>query len=541
MNLTSIPHSRIPQSTDLLLDYLYHYERVAPFYSASPFAAASYVTLAAQVGKLSFARGQVAAILQRQNEFFGCARPTFDNIDRLRDAGTFAVVAGQQVGLFAGPAYTLYKALTAIRLAQSLAKQGISVVPIFWLASEDHDLEEVAETEILGNEHELVSLREEGERPAPACPVGQVKLSLGVTALLDRLEATLAPGPPRDQLLHDLRQAYQPGATWAQAFGRLLARMLSRWGLILLDPLDAEIHSLCAPVYRRALERAAEIREQLRERSSALLRAGYQVQVRVGDDSTLLFVERHGNRTALRQEGGGFSVNDAGKLTPAALSAWLQQNPLEFSPNVLLRPIAQDLLLPTVAYVGGPSEIAYLGQAQAIYPVFGRPMPVVFPRAGFTLIDHRLGRWLEKYESTVEDVWQGEEHLSRRMAAAGPAEGWTARFGQTQQDLGQSLTQLRQELEGFDPTLAAALDGAREKMLYQLEKLKGKISRAAVGRSTLLARHQQALRNALLPHGDLQERRIGGIYFLGRAGYGLLEALLAQIKTDSSDHHVVGY
>ena len=158
-----------------------------------------------------------------------------------------------------------------------------------------------------------------------------------------------------------------------------------------------------------------------------------------------------------------------------------------------MRPIVQDLLLPTVAYVGGPSEIAYLGQAQAIYATFGRPMPVIFPRASFTLVDHRLQRWLEKYALTLEDVWQGEEHLNRKMAAAGPAEGWTARFDQTQQDLARSLGQLRQDVEALDPTLVAALDGAREKMMYQLEKLKGKISRAAVGRSTLMARHRQAL------------------------------------------------
>jgi len=540
MNLTSIPHSRVPSSSNLVLDYLCHYDRVAPFYNGSPFEPASYVTTAKEVGRLSFARDHVAEILQRQNELFGCEATTFDSIDRLRDPGTLAVVTGQQVGMFSGPAYTLYKALTAMRLAQSLAEQGLAAVPIFWLASEDHDLEEVAEIDVLDHEHELISLREEGERPAPACPVGCVKLSSEVSALLDRLEATLPPGPPRDQLLRDLRQAYQPGATWAQAFGRLMARLFSRWGLILLDPLDAEVHALSAPVYRRAVKHAAEIRGQLQERCAALLDAGYPTQVYVGEDSTLVFVEQRGNRLALRQQGKEFSVNDA-TLTLADLGAWLEQRPLEFSPNVLLRPIVQDLLLPTVAYVGGSSEIAYLAQAQAIYRFFGRPMPVAFPRASFTLVDQRLARWLNKYGLTVEDVWQGEEHLSRRMAAAGPAEGWAARFDQTQQHLGQSLGQLRQELEGFDPTLVAALDGAREKMTYQLEKLKGKISRAAVARSTILARHQRALLSALLPQGELQERRISGVHFLGRAGYALLETLLARISTDSSDHQVVSY
>ena len=168
-------------------------------------------------------------------------------------------------------------------------------------------------------------------------------------------------------------------------------------------------------------------------------------------------------------------------------------------------------------------------------------MPVIFPRAGFTLVDHRRQRWLEKYALTLEDIWQGEEHLNRKMATAGPVENWTGRFDQTQKDLARSLGQLRQDVETLDPTLVAALEAGGEKMMYQLEKLKGKISRAAVGRSTLMARHQQALLNSLLPHGDLQERRISGIYFLGRAGYGLLESLMTQIRVDSSEHHVISY
>jgi len=541
MNLTSIPYSRIPQTTDLLLDYLYHHERVVPFYNGSPFDPASYEKLALGVQRVSFARDQVADILQRQNESFGCEHATFANINRLRETGTFAVVTGQQVGAFSGPAYTLYKALTAIRLAQSLSEQGIPAVPVFWLASEDHDLEEVAEAEVLGEDHQPVMLRAEGEKSAPQCSVGYVKFSPAVDALLDRLEATLPPGPPRQQLLQDLRESYRPGVTWSQAFGRLLARLFSRWGLILLDPLDETVHALSAPVYGRALELSTEIRGRLRERSSAMLRAGYQAQVHTGEDATLLFVERRGNRLALRQEGEEFSVNHEERFTRAELRVWLSKSPVEFSPNVLLRPIVQDLLLPTVAYVGGPSEIAYLGQAQAIYPAFARPMPVIFPRASFTLVDHRLQRWLEKYDLTLEDVWQGEEHLNRKMAGAGPAEGWMARFDETQQGLARSLGQLRQDVETLDPTLVAALEGGREKMMYQLEKLKGKISRAAVGRSTLLARHQQSLLHSLLPHGDLQERRISGIYFLGRGGYGLLESLLTQIRADSADHHVISY
>jgi len=208
---------------------------------------------------------------------------------------------------------------------------------------------------------------------------------------------------------------------------------------------------------------------------------------------------------------------------------------------VLLRPIVQDMLLPTVAYVAGPSELAYLGQAQVLYAALGRPQPVAFPRAGFTLVDGRTQRLLEKYRLSVEDVWQGEEHLRRKIAAAAFSEGWSERLDQSERDLAGLLDRLRQDIEKIDPTLLDALKHAEEKMRYQMERIRGKLSRAALQRSELLTRHEQALLQFLLPHKDLQERRVGGIYFLGRSGYSLLDRLYERIQIHCSDHQVFNY
>jgi bacillithiol biosynthesis cysteine-adding enzyme BshC len=537
----SILYSRVPHSSALVLDYLYHHDRVARFYNGAPFDFSSYRTLAAQLQGLDECRRQLAPILARQNEAFGCSEPTFANIRRLSEPGTFAVVTGQQVGLLSGPAFTLYKALTAVRLAQSLTAQGLSAVPVFWLATEDHDLEEVAEAAVLDEEYNLVPLRDRGERPAPRSPVGDVRLTPEILAALDRLETSLPPGPPRDQLLRDLRETFQPGATWGGGFARFLARLFSRWGVIMLDPLDEAVHRLSAAVYASALERAADLRARLLERSSTLIRHGYHAQVHVAEDSTLVFLTREGNRLPLRQRDGEYWLEETGPASLAELKAWLDNRPLDFSPNVLLRPLVQDMLLPTLAYVAGPSELAYLAQAQVLYEAFGRPQPIVFLRAAFTLVDHRIQRLLEKYRIGVEDVWQGEEHLSRKIAAAGFAGGWSERFDQSERDLAQLLERLHQDVETLDPTLLDTLRHVKEKMTYQLERLKGKLSRAALGRSELLVRHEQSLRRFLMPHQDLQERRVSGVYFLGRAGYELLDRLLAQTETRCSDHQVLGY
>jgi bacillithiol synthase len=544
-NYMSLPYSKVPKSSNLLRDYLYRYERLDRFYSGPPFEPPSYSRLAKDLQSFSGPRKQLVEILHAQNKVFGASKETFENIRRLSDPDTFAVTTGQQVGLLSGPAFTLYKALTAVRLSQSLSSQGLKTVPIFWLATEDHDLEEVSSASVFDDEYELIHLRDSGERPAPHSPVGRVKLTSEITAQLERLESVLPPGDFRQRLKDDLQAAYQPGVLWGQAFGSFMARLFGRWGVILLDPLDEAVHRLTVPIYQEALERASEFYAGLQDRSQALVKAGYHAQVHIGDQSTLVFAERDGNRLPLHQHANPgektFFTDDSENLPLADLDAEIKNRPLSFSANVLLRPVVQDLLLPTVAYVAGPSELAYLGQAGVLYSAFKRPMPVIFPRAGFTLVDHRIERWLEKYRLTVEDVWQGEEHLSQRIAATAFAEGWSERFGQAEEDLAALLGRLRKDIEILDPTLLDTLKHAEEKIVYQVERLRGKITRAALSRSEVLARQKHALLRALLPEKELQERVVSGVYFLGRAGYGLLDRLLEQIPADCSAHYILNY
>ncbi len=535
-----ISFNQVPKSSRLLLDYLYSFDRIAGFYNGSPFMLSSYQSLADRLPNSSASREALTRILEQQNRAFGSTPAVFENVAKLRQPETFAVVTGQQVGLFGGPAFTIYKALTAVRLAQWLSDQGLPSVPVFWLATEDHDLEEVARTVVFDENYQLVPLENDGERPAPRSPVGRVKLTNGVTETLKRLETTLPVGPGRDPTMRDLRESYVPGRTWGEAFGQLMARLFGRWGVILVDALDRELHQLSSHIYGLAIEQAASIRQKLLERSRALVRCGYHAQVHVAEDDTLLFLLTDGDRLPLHQTGGGFARGTDQKLSDDDLKNLLAAHPDCFSANALMRPIVQDTLFPTIAYIAGPSELAYLGQSHAIYQVFGRPMPVVFPRAGFTLADRKTQRFLEKYNVSVEDVWQGEEHLNRKLAD-GSSGGWAERFDMSERELAALLERLRIDIEHLDPTLLDTLKHAEEKMKYQLERLRGKLSRAAVQRSDLIARHHQILRRFLFPENDLQERQVCGAYFLARAGYELLDQLLDRIPVDSADHQVVVY
>jgi bacillithiol biosynthesis cysteine-adding enzyme BshC len=540
MNAT-FPYTRVPHSSALYLDYLYHFDRVAPFFSGSPFDTSSYRTVANRLQGVDGVRGQVSEILRKQNQGFESGEATFESIERLAKPGTLAVVTGQQVGLLSGPAFTLYKALTAVRLAQWLSEQGLPTVPVFWLATEDHDLEEVAQVAILDDEYNLVALRDPGERPATHSSVGYVRLSQEIGSTLHRLEALLPPAEARERLLRDLQAAYAPGVTWGQAFGRLMARLFGRWGVVLLNPLDKDMHRLTAHVYHQALTESPGIHERLEQRSRELVRTGYHAQVHVATDSTLVFWARDGNRRPLERRDGGFVLDESEKVSLEQLQLALENQPLTFSASALLRPVVQDVLLPTVAYVAGPSELAYHGQTQVLYPFFRRPQPIIFPRAGFTLVDHRIQRLLEKYRLTVEDVWASEEHLRQKIAAVGFAEGWSERLDQSEGDLIALLERLRGDIQTLDPTLLDTLKRAEEKMKYQMERLRGKITHAALQRSEVLLRHAQSLMRFLLPNRELQEREVSGVYFLARAGYELLDRVLAQIRIDSSDHQVVGY
>jgi bacillithiol synthase len=544
MDCVSLPYSRVPKSSKLLVDYLEQYERVGRFYNGSPFLPETYQGLRQQLKDFKTDRNTLVEILQRQNAAFGAGHGTLENIRRLADPETFAVVTGQQVGLFSGPAFTLYKALTAVRLSQSLNARRLKTVPIFWLATEDHDLEEVAQTYILNDDYAPVHLHDPGLRAAPQSPVGRVKLTEAINDQLKLLESMLPPGDERAQLLEDLRAAYQPGVTWSQSFAQFLTRLFGRWGVILLDPMDETIHRLSAPVYQEALRRAGELRSLLQDRSTELVKAGYHAQVHIAEDFTLLFAERDGNRLPVHSstsDGKQFSIGDGQTASLDDLLSEIENRPLNFSPNVLLRPVVQDILLPTIAYVAGPSELAYLGQSQVLYSAIGRPMPALFPRSGFTLVDRRIERWMEKYQVAVEDVWRGNEHLSQRIASTAFAEGWSERFDQTERDLADLLSRLKQDIEVLDPTLLDALNHTEEKIQYQIERLKGKITRSALSRSEVLARHEHALLRAIMPERELQERLVSGVYFLGRAGYGLLERLLDQIPADSSDHRIMSF
>ena len=347
-------------------------------------------------------RERVTAILEHQNKSWNASAKTLANLDRLRK-GAAAVVTGQQVGLFGGPMFAIYKALTAVRLAEEATAAGVDAVPVFWLATYDHDLAEVNHVSIPGNDGILQTLSTKSHR-IPGAPVGTVRLGEEIVPLVDQAVSLLGDS----DAAHFLRETYQPGETLGTAFARLYARIFADWGVILLDASDGELDRVAEPIYRAAIERAGELSSALLARGEALEAAGYHQQVKVTSSSVLLFTLQQGARTAIHRRVNGdtseFVIgNDAGaeKLSQGDLLNRIRSSPELFSPNVLLRPIVEDFLLPTLAYTGGAAETAYFAQAGAVYEaLLGRVTPIV-PRFSATIVEPKIQRLIERHEIAV--------------------------------------------------------------------------------------------------------------------------------------------
>jgi bacillithiol biosynthesis cysteine-adding enzyme BshC len=537
MDCHQIKQTVVGRSSRLFGDLLYRFDRAQSFYSFNPFDRESFFRAARELSYPQASRAAVAAALQQQAAAFGAGEPSRRNIDRLH-RGAAAIVTGQQVGLFGGPAFALYKALTAIRLAAWLTGGGLDCVPVFWLAADDHDLEEVNHAYLLDAEHRPQRIADPGAPHPAGAPVGRIRLSAGIGQSVERALTLLPESPGKEQIAAALEQAYRPGETFSSAFGRLMARLLEPFGIILLDPTHPALRGLAAEVFRQAIVSAAELCDALLERNRQLVKAGYHTQVHVTEQSTLLFIERDGRRTALQRSGDEFAAGNQA-LSPGELLALLERRPQDFSPNALLRPVVQDTLLPTVAYVGGPAELAYMAQAAPLYRRLLGRVPVVFPRAGFTIVGSPVRQLLGLYGLEITDVAAGPQRLREKMGLRFLPPELATGFAEDERRLNALLADVRRRLEPVDHTLAEAAALAARKMSYQLEKLKRKAGRAAARSSGELERDAAIIENVIHPHKEPQERFYSGISLLARFGLGLLDELYARVPIDDPDHRVL--
>jgi bacillithiol biosynthesis cysteine-adding enzyme BshC len=480
---------------------------------------------------------RIVSALEAQNARWGASDARAAGLAALA-RGAATVVTGQQVGLFLGPLYTVYKAASAIRVARALAAEsGTPVVPVFWLQTEDHDLAEIATCVVVRAQHEPLRL------VVPAASdnrmsIAHLQLPHEIDACMAALERELGNLPHARAHLERLARHYRAGASWGDAFAGLLAELFEPEGLLLIDPRDPLFALEAAAVHHKALARAEVIADALGEQCARLERAGFATTVHVRKSAPLSFFHADGSagpRHRLAVSPQGFvEIGSERTHTREALLAAVERDPLCFSTSALLRLILQDTLLPTAAYVGGPAEVSYFAQLAPLYAAFGIDMPIVVPRARLRVVEASTARLLERLGLAPDAASQSEEALLRQLAADGGSES-----RQPAPELFE-----RALLDGFERVLSAALSEIAShaaQLTAPLAKTRDKLRLTAAKLSEkyrgVLAREDQArvhdvqrLKRLLQPDDLPQERVYGLAYFAARYGErAFIEAVLTAI------------
>jgi bacillithiol biosynthesis cysteine-adding enzyme BshC len=490
-------------------------------------------------------RAALCDALERMNRGWLASEETIANIELLRADDCIAVVSGQQAGLFGGPLYTIYKALSAVKLAECLTQRGIKAVPVFWIATEDHDFEEVATAHFIDRDCTLAAVSVPAEIHAEGSPVGKAILDQSIEATVDKLLQSLPQTEFSEELSKLLREAYRPQQKFGDAFAQVMMKLTGSRGLILLDPLDSELKRLAAPLYAEAARRAHEIARAIVTRSREL-EAGYHAQVTPSENSFPLFLHSEdGARHALtRTENGKYHAKgqESGgedEYSAEELADWAAREPERFSPNVTLRAVVQDYLLPTIAYYGGAAEIAYFAQTAEVYRILERPATPILPRASLTFVRKHTWRSLERYGVRLTDFFEGLDHVIAKVVEKYLSQETSATFEHTTQTFNHELDTLQEQLRRVDPTLADALDKGRRKINYQIDGLRTRFNRAQVGRDEAVNRQLEHAFDLLYPGKTLQERQINVTSFIARHGHYFIDWVFDAIDLASNDHRIV--
>lgn len=541
--MSSLPFSEIPHQSRLFIEYQRDPVSLKRFY---PNTVTSFDQISEFIPEVlanyKADRDVLCEALTEINVKFGAGEKTLQNIEMLRSPDAVAVVTGQQAGLFSGPLYTIYKALSAIRAAECLRGQGFKAVPVFWVATEDHDFEEVSKTFVIGRKGELVESKTEPNHCHENLPVGYIKIDETIKQGIRELIDSLMPTEFTDEVRTLLEDCWKPDEYFGDAFGKLLTHLVGKRGLIILCPLNEKLKRLAAPIYVGAIKRSAEIVDALRKRSDELVADGYAAQVLVAEDYFPLFWQAADDtRNALKKtEKGTFRKKDGSReFTLDELAEIADREPIRFSPSVVLRSVVQDYILPTVCYFGGAAEIAYFAQSGEVYRILDRPATPILHRQSFTFVESKNARTLAKYDLELTDLFEGFDNLLPQIVEEYLNADSAKIFADVEEKINAQLNRLDQDLSRIDATLAENLAKRRRKIIYHIGAMRHKFHNVQVCKDEVTRQQIEAMFAALLPHKHLQERSLNITYFLNRYGFNFVDWIDSAIDLDDRGHRLV--
>ena len=526
----------------LFVDYESAYDRVAKFYNGNFKEPSDLKRIIEQVGKKPRDRSTVVRVLSDQNKEFHCSIRTLANIDLLHEDNTFAIVTGQQVGMLSGPLYTLYKIITVLKLTDKLNNNHpeYHFVPIFWLEGEDHDFDEVNNVKVVGhdNQPKKVEYLVNGKPlDKNIGAVGEVELDSFTDAFFKELEEALINTEFKQKLFDTIRHFYQRGTTLNKAFVGLINQFFENSGLIFLSPNNKDLKKIMSPLFQREINEHPKVCKLVIDRS-AELEQRYHAQVKAKAINLFLFDK--GGRYLIEPHENDFTLKGTRRhLTLDELRQIAGETPELLSPNVVLRPICQDAILPTAVYVAGPHEVAYFAQFKPVYEFFDLPMPIIYPRASATILEEKLESILEKFDLELTSFFGNLETVLRTVSEQISDIKVDDLFQRVGGQIKESLNELKFGINSIDPTLLGALETTASKIEFQLNVLKEKTINAQKKRNEIALKQVEKVASNVLPFGGLQEREINVTYFMNKYGSDFVKWLTEEVRIDLFKHQVI--
>jgi len=529
------------KNNKIFQDFINNPQKISEFYPLYYKDNFAWQTIIDNVKSKNADYNELCNALERQNSDFGITQNTADNIKRLGSGSSFAVVTGQQTGIFTGPLYTIYKALTAVKLSQYLSeKYQADFIPIFWVESNDHDLREANHINLLNSNSDIVKIEYNPSQYTPDSSMKDVIIDDTFALIIDELEKFLPNTEFKSEIFRIIRDSYQPSKSISYGFGRMMSHLFGKYGLVLMDPSDQEIKKLMLPIFQKEIENPLKSVEIINNAGENLRALGYESQIEKTDDSTCIFIEIDGVRRKLYYRNDRFEFDCFDMvLSKSELSETLQIAPWRFSPNVALRPVIQDYLLPTVAYIAGPGETAYFAQLKQLYSYFDVNMPIIYPRASLTIIEGKVQRVMEKNNLEISDLLENYDKLFSRLSREHAPVEIEVLIESSRSSIEKIFQSLSVELSSIDPNLANIVESARKKTDLQISILKDKAYQSQRGREEVTRNQIKRACMNVFPEGKPQERVFNIVQYLNLYGTKFLDDLMSIISIEDIGHSVL--
>lgn len=536
MNLTQISFADLPFNK-LFQDYTLNFDTLSPFFQINPF---SEKDIESAIHSYNFhnSRDKTVELLKQYNKQFGAGKKTIQSIEKLKREDSVAVVTGQQLTLFGGPLFTVYKILTAIHFAKEWEeKYDITCVPVFWMADEDHDYEEVSAIGLPQTEDHKTFQLDRNSKAEPR--VAEIEIDERFNDFKKRVVENQFDTDFTDQLWRKFDSCYQSGTPFGTAFGKLILALFADHGILLAGTAHPAIKKHLIPTLKSAVENVEGQYQDLKDQTDELISNGYHGQVQL-QPSNLFWIDGERNRIKLSYENSNWTADGADKTwSSEELINEISNIPERFSPNVFLRPIMQNELLPGFAYVAGPSEISYYGQMKKFYDNFGQKMPVIAPRFSATLIESGIDRIFDKLPFELPAYNKRIEDLESEFIEQSDSPDIEKIFESWKKDINNISESRIKKIKAIEPTLEGSSEKAIATFFNELDKLKGKVYRSVKEQEKTQLKRIRKIKNNLFPNGNLQEREVAFIYFMNKYGLNIWDDLLDLLESEKPDSHKI--